>query len=101
MIFDVYRAYSEEAFPLRPEFVESAVEGSLFVFSVVPEIECAFGAKVIGGAAVVRSSTGCYSTVVVAGVHKHFPNWDMNEVSDDAMRISREFFNQEYRRKAC
>lgn len=101
MIFDRYRAYSEEPVKLRPEFVDSAVDGSLFVFSVVPEIDASFGASVIGDHAVVRASVGCYHTVIVAGIHKHFRDWNMPQVSDEAARKSWALFNQEYTGPKC
>lgn len=97
MIFDTYRAYSDEAIELRPEFCESAIPGSLFVFSVVPEIETSYGASVRGGTAVVRTTAQCYCRVVVAGIHRNFPDWDMPSVSDEAMARSHAFFGKEWK----
>jgi hypothetical protein len=97
LIFDEYRVYSGELFALRPEFVESTAPDSMFIFSVVPEMVTRFGARVVDSEVIVETDAGCYCRVIVAGVHKHFPLWDMKEVSDEAAAKSRKFFNQEWK----
>jgi hypothetical protein len=130
MIFDIYRTRGESTLDLRPDFVASAVPGSLFVFSAVADVPCTVGCRVEGAQVMVRVGCGPHErsapdsgeaaglpvpvqaqsslesneltqpgvTVTVAGVHRHFPDWDMPHRSDAEAQRSWDFFNGEYRR---
>lgn len=98
MLFSKCEVWSAGEFALRPEFLESCAPDSLFVFSVVAARPVAVGACIDAtGMLVTEAADRCPVTVIVAGVHKDFPGWDLPQVSDEAMARSRRFFNQEWR----
>jgi hypothetical protein len=109
MIFDVYRAASgtngrkEATLELRPDFVASAVAGSLFVFSAVPDEPIPIGCRVEDGQVIVSLDypigLAVNVTIIVAGIHRHFPDWDMPHRTDAEAQKSWEFFNGEYHGK--
>jgi hypothetical protein len=97
-LFGRYDVTVGGAVDLRPEFLESCVPGSLFVFSAVSSYPMPISA-VVDGERLITGFHGhrrCVATIIVAGVHKDFPDWDMPRVSDEAMARSRRFFNQEW-----
>lgn len=96
MIFDVLRGTRGEV-PMRPGFIASGVPGSQFVFSVVPDTDTPFGALVIGKSVLLRCALAVPCTIVVAAVHKNFPDWDMPKKSDAALKHSKEFWAGEWR----
>lgn len=101
MIFDVMEVVSGNPVRLRPDFVSSAVAGSLFVFSLVPEEPCAIGATVRGSEIEWRAKDdndlGIPVRLVVAGIHLHFPDWDMPRKTDAERERSWGFWEKEWK----
>lgn len=93
-LFDTYCTLPGAA-SLRREFFESVVPETLCVFALTPERPCDVGAEVLGSVVLLEASdphVRCH--LVVAGVHKRFPEWDMPTVSEDERRRSWAFWAQ-------
>ena len=87
---------------IRPELIAAAVPGSLYVFSAVPHTPCALGAYIFDQAVFVDHNLqlpleAVEVTVVVAGIHRDFPDWDMPLVSDAQRERSQAWWGQEWR----
>lgn len=89
---DVMTAHSG-MHPLRRGLIESTVEGSLTVLTVSPS-----AAVSIEGDELVVQGEG-QVTVMVGGIHKSFPNWDMPIMSDSQRELSIAFWNQKHEPK--
>ncbi|MEP6671713.1 MAG: hypothetical protein ABJF10_21310 [Chthoniobacter sp.] len=108
MVFDVYQVETisqrvlsddfEGQLALRPDFVASAVPESLFVFSVAPDYPSPFACRIRENhVCVLTKERAARVTVVVAGIHRDFPDWDMPHKTDAQREKSRAFWGQEWR----
>jgi hypothetical protein len=75
-IFEVHFLQSGKCIPLTPEFVSCVVPGSLYVKSVVPSKAVRVHAGIVG-TGVFLDGPDCAVTVVVAGINRHFKDWNM------------------------
>lgn len=100
MLFDVYHGAIGDAVPLRPDFVASVVPGSLFVFSLVTSSAMPVGGRVADGLLLTEGVRRVAFTAVVAGIHRHFPDWDLPRKSDAEREHSWAWWAQEWRAPA-
>lgn len=95
-LFDILRVPCG-THPLRDKFLAAVVPGTLQVFSVVANRACQASAQVVGTHVVVSASVEAVElTVMVTGVHKHFPDWDLPLKSDEQRERSQQFWAQEW-----
>lgn len=94
MLFDIYAGRVGDRVPLRDRFSASLVDNSVFAFSVVPP---SLGAEVVDGELKMDGPAGTPFLAVVAGVNRHFPDWDMPLKTDEEAKRSKDFFAREWR----
>lgn len=84
---------------LRPKFLESIVPGSAEVGAIVSDVPCVLGASIHDKLLYLdhNGTTQANVRVMITGVHKTFPNWDMPEVSEEVRQRSENFFQQEWK----
>jgi hypothetical protein len=100
MLFDCYDGITGNKIVLRPDFIASVAQGTLRVFSLSPSKSVAIGAQVKNDQVRLHCRRkGVSVHVVVAGVHREFPNWDMPHFSDEQRIHSRRFWSKEWLKK--
>jgi hypothetical protein len=82
---------------LRPRFLVSTVPGSHRVFGCVADRPCHCSVKMVGSSFVAMSSdASALLTVTIAGVHKHFPDWENPLKTDEERERSTAFWRKEW-----
>lgn len=97
MLCDRYEGRTNSVTPLRDDFADSLVGGSAFVFSIVTDEDIPLGACIEDDRLVVMAEREVYFSAIVAGINRHFPDWDMPKKSDEARDKSWAFWAQEWR----
>jgi hypothetical protein len=76
---------------MSPKFFASITPNTAFVFSVTP---LGSGVQVVNDTVMVDADGE--ATVIVAGVNRRFPFWDMPVVSQKTLYGSRRFWQREW-----
>jgi hypothetical protein len=92
-LFDVLTCFPGEN-RIPETLVLATVPNSLRVISITSSRSAETGAMVLGRTLTLHASEDQKYTVLVAGVHKMFPDWDMPIVSDEARDRSWRFWEQ-------
>lgn len=95
-LFHVVRGRSGE-YALPDGFVDSLAPDTLGILSAVPNALCGHSCRMVGRRVVINSDDeGAQFSVVVYGVNRHFPDWDMPLKTDQERDCSWKFWRQEW-----
>lgn len=94
--FDLMTVCVGESY-IRPGLLVATIPESLFLFSLVPDRPCRVCGRVAGAKIAIESTDPSATvTVVIAGINKDFPDWNMPQRTDAERDKLWKFLGQEW-----